>query len=213
VNPSKETILAIAYSLRLSPTEISYALSINNTPTEQEINHAKKYFNNLLNSNKVFGYFLDNRSKILAFSKGFKKLGVSENIDLDKLIGKNIVELTFDPNLGIREKFPEDYFDDITIPVLAVLKQEREFMLDDPYWVDMFNELSKYPDFDRLWEQVQKIKIDLFSEEARTVYFNILEHSIAMVFHINILPLDPRFSFVEYIPKRNLTKMLIKILG
>lgn len=197
INPTKETILKIATELNLSQTEISYLLDINHAdPTKKEIEETIKLINSHFKKKTVFAYLLDNKSKILEISDGFKILAKLVGLDLSKIYSSQLAEVVFNPDLGLR-KYIKD-FDAAAISVIAVLKQERDYLMDEAWWNDLLERLKRQPDFERLWNSVSDEELNLLEEEKRTVEFDIKIKRLKFVYTWTNLPKDPRFVVVEY---------------
>jgi transcriptional regulator with XRE-family HTH domain len=202
VNPTKETLLKISAKLKLSPLEEAYLLgTILIQPTNDEINDAIAQFQKLLDREDVFGYVLDQYSCIRALSKGFIGLAMANGLDWKKLIGRNVAEIILDPNLGLRKVLDESKLGGMVSRVLAVMKVEREFMLDEGYYAELMFRLRQLPDFYKYWDAISSTKYDIYDIENRRIYFNFGGKMVEGTYHITVLHPDPRFSFLEYILK------------
>jgi transcriptional regulator with XRE-family HTH domain len=198
VNPNKETIAKISSVLNLRPTEINYILNLGyDDVSEEDIQNAEKTFSTLLNSEKVYAYLLDNKSRIVALSSGFESLARGNGLDPKKLLNHHVAEVLFDPDIA-RGNFSEEEFEQTAIPVVAVLLQERYFMLQEAWWQELIKRLNNLPDFKRIWNKVQNINLNLFDESSRTVYFCLEGESVPMTYYLIISPEDTRFALLEY---------------
>lgn len=199
VNPTKETLLSIAKELKLTAVEIAYLTGITfDPPSEEEIESAKKVFQDLLDDPNVLGYLLDQYTRVVAFSSGFKILARINNINIENIIGHSVIEVLFDPSLGIRGIFDKNKFDETAVSVLAVIQQDRKYLSGGGWYEDLIHKLELTPDFKRLWEKTKKESVPLYSTAARTVFFELNGVSTPMVFHITNYHQDPRFMFIEY---------------
>lgn len=197
INPTKETISRIAKFFNLSQTELAYLLDINHTdPTNEEIDEARRSIASHFRKKSTFGYLLDNKSRIIDISDGFKLIGKIIRLDPNKLVGAQIAEIVFDSNYGLR-KYIKD-FDQTAISVVAVLRQEKEYLLDEPWWNELIKRLMKLPDFKRLWDELSGKEFEVFELSSRTVEFNLGFKTLKFVYSWTNLPKDQRFIIVEY---------------
>ncbi len=197
VNPTKETIVKVANFLKLSQAEVAYLLDVNHSdPTPEEVENMINSLRAHFKKKTVFAYLLDNKSIILEISDGFKIIAKLARLDLSKIYNSQVAEVVFDPSLGLR-KFIKD-FDNVATSVIAVLKQERDYLIDESWWKELIERLKKQPDFQRLWDSLPDEAINLLEEERRIVEFDLLVKKFEFTYTWTNIPNDPRFVVVEY---------------
>lgn len=202
VNPTKETLIRIAESLKLNQMETSYLVgNLLAEPSKQDIDFAIQHFRKLLDRPDVFGYVLDQYSRIQELSLGFIGLAEANGVNWQGLIGHHVAEIILDPNLGLRKVLDESRMEDMISRVLAVMKVERGFMLDEGWYAELMERLRRLPDFQGHWDSISATEFDIYDIENRRVYFKFGEQIVEATFHITVLFSDPRFSFLEYILK------------
>lgn len=199
-NPTKETLLRLADSLELNMAELLYIFGLNSLPPNtQDTNTAITIASSVLDDIRGFAYLLDNRSCIVKISKGFANLMTTLGVKADALIGKHVAEILFDESLGVRKYVDPKNFESSATYILAVLNQERNFLIDtDPWWQELINRLMRMSGFAPLWEKVKTRKIDIYSRDARTIAFLLKGERLTLTYSVTVLERDPRFSLVEY---------------
>lgn len=198
VNPTKETLLSIAQVLHLTSTETSYLLGIgHDDPTPEDIARAKKEVANLMASPQVFAYLLDNKARMVEVSQGFKDF-FANSFNTDVLIGHHINEIIFNPELKIMDALASESVELMAKVTAAVFKQEREYLLDEPWWKETVARILEYPLFRKYWEIEDSEYIDLLAPDMRIAYFKINEQKQKMIYHHTLLSMDNRFMIVEY---------------
>lgn len=204
-NPTKETIIKIAQSLGLNMAEIFYLFNLNSLPPEdKEVRHAQTLVTKVLSDPNSLAYLLDNRSCIVAISKGFTNLMASIGVSPETLVGHHVAEIMFNSDFGVRQFISEDKFKETAKYVLAVLHQERNYLIDtDPWWQELVNKLLVMPGFTEIWEEVKTQKIDVYSRESRTLSFSIHGKELILTYSVTVLESDPRFSLIEYISEQS----------
>ncbi len=201
VNPSKETLNNIANALNLTPTVRSYLFGASfREPTAEDISKAINEVHPILYSKNSLSYLLNLRSQILCLSEGFKQLCKEHALNPEDLIDKSVLEVFFDPKLATREFFTPRYFDSMGIHILAVVIQERNFLLHEPWWNDHLNRLFEFPDVSRLWKEAKNTSPNLYTREARTIYFETNKGTLRTELTISSLYSYPDISIVQYNP-------------
>lgn len=195
VNPTKETLLAIAQALRLNSQENAELLGLFTfNPTGYEIDEAKVEVADYLNRDDVIAYLLDDWAFVYAISKGLsKQLGFPEK-QLEQLIGKNLHEILFDPQYGIRGILDPAHFMEIMTQELARSRAEANWE-----YSKLLESLMHFPDFKTAWERSEQIlKQNLYSPTNKTVYLNIAGQNLQFDFSREKLKCNPRFELIEY---------------
>lgn len=199
MTPTKETIFDIARALKLSPTEISYLLNDQFMEiTESELVYAKSEFQKATKTDGVISYLLDPKGIVLDVSNAFRLIASQLGIDVDAMIGKQVIEILLDPQVGVRQAIAPENFAETVKNVLAVSKYERQYQLNEDWWKNKVAELSKYPEFVQAWEELKDTDVNLYGAEARTMHFRNNGLDMGVLFFTNALHHDPRFLYVEY---------------
>lgn len=199
VNPTKETLLAIAAALQLTPNIQGYLFGLAYTdPTEAEIKLVIDQLEPVFEDPHRLAYLLNTKSQILAMSEGFNKLCREVTIDSKALIGKNVLSIMFDPEIGAREFFDPEHFDEMGMHMLAVIHQERHFLLHEPWWQEFMDYLQSLPDVKRLLKLAESNRPNLQSENARKIYFKTPKGDVETIFNVITVPSDPRLFLIEY---------------
>ncbi len=199
INPTKETIVKIAKRLNLITAELMYLLDLNTEdPTSQEVEAIKNVVEPLFKKPYKFAYLLDNKSRILALSTGFKLIARLVHFDPNRIYNKNVAEVLFNPELGFRKFVKGEKFLETAKSVVAVLKQERRFLTHEPWWNELINRLLAYEDFKELWEDDRLESLNLMDPENRKLSLKVPGKRFNFEYSHSILNQDPRFMIVEY---------------
>jgi len=217
VNPTKETVREIAEYLKLDRKGIDYLIGpIAQPADEKEIQNAINAVKNHLSKKNIFGYLIDARFRAVYFSEGLKQLFApyitgSLNEVEQRLLGKTLIEIMLDENLGLTSFFPTERSDKFWYYQLSRYYREVGFMNDDPYFQRSLKCIEKNPLTKKIWEEVKHIDINLNSLDAKIVTFVIKGKEIKLRSARDPLPEHSRFETIEYIPTNKLHKFLAKI--
>jgi transcriptional regulator with XRE-family HTH domain len=211
-NPSKETLANIASALQLKPIEVQYLFSNSDEISDEEKEYVIGLVSSLLDSNVHFCYLLDMKSRYIEISKGLRSFFNTKNVDSDNLIGHPLEEVLFDPQFGIRDLIGEEQFENVAYRICSTTIQKQNHMLKDEWWDNHISFLNELPDFTRLYQKAMKEPDDIYSEESRTIDFNLKGLKIKTVYHANHLYTDPRFTLVEFRPQDTGIKLIQKLL-
>lgn len=200
VNPTKETLLEISSVLRLPPTERFHLLDetyqqINEKDVSRVISNLKELFR----KPGFLGYLIDDKYTVIAISESFKEFMQNLGIDPTKLERKNMLEVIFNPDLGIRGIIKSEEFESVAINLLAFFNQELSYRLNEPWWKELTQDLYQYPEFKELWETTQRTEVNGYDPEARVIEFDIGGQIIKTFYNLTAIYDDPRFTIAEYI--------------
>src|SRR3990170_8386705 len=111
VNPTKETILKISEVLKLKQNEKADLLNVIPLfPSQEDIDSAIKEVGDYFNKDGVIAYMYDDWWILRAASKDLPKiLNLTPEV-VKKVVGKNLLEMYFDPKLGVRGLLDTDHF-------------------------------------------------------------------------------------------------------
>lgn len=214
VNPTKETLEKIRYSLKINSRAFRYLdgdLSLREN--EDEIRSAIEAVKGYFSKNGVLAYLTDSRLNIQYASRGmFKALGISENFAEVNIYGKSLIQVATDPNLKVINSIDKNSFEDIVFYLLTRFYSECGFMIGDPSYESTVEYINKNELTRKLWKKAQEPDFETISSaEARGVTFKVFGLSISMKYSVESLPSDNRFDIVEYIPTNKIMKLLSKI--
>lgn len=199
VNPTKETLEAIAQTLDLSIASSTYLFGIGyDLPTQAETDKVIEALSDTLRNPESLAYLLNVRSEILEFSDGFKIICSQNQLDYKNITGKTIPEIFYNPALGFRQIFEGDNYLDMGLNVMAVYHQQRSHLLDEPWWKEQLKKLFTYPDAKKHYNLAKETTPNLFSKESNTIYFSFKNMTLRTSYENIPYVLDNRFFIVKY---------------
>ncbi|MBL8014999.1 MAG: helix-turn-helix transcriptional regulator [Candidatus Doudnabacteria bacterium] len=201
VNPNKETLLDICDALRLPIYERLYVIGANYSQvTTEERELVLEKLASTLADPEFLGYLLDDTYSVLAIGATYKTFLTQLGVDSDKLLGKNMLEIVFNPELGIRSAIPEARFDQIAINLMSFFYKELGFRLNEPWWEELLLRLKTFPRFQELWDSIEDKSINIYAPTSRKVFFKLGDNEIETSYSLGAVVYDPRFTLVEYKP-------------
>jgi transcriptional regulator with XRE-family HTH domain len=208
-NPTKETIDKLVKALNLNFNEIVY-LNENNFGhvTLAEINNAKEEIDSVLKSTKLIAYLMDGQLRVWEISKGLQLLLKLSDTEKNKLLGINLMEFICDPNLPAYKFIQGEGYMKMFEAQLARLLYERPYLYADHYWAGILKKLSKFDHFNIAFEKAKNNKLDVFSEESRTVGFDFWGFKIRLTYAKEDLKDNPKFNVIIYYPTNKLLRLL-----
>lgn len=211
VNPTKETILNITHCLQLNPFETMYVLDINhNDPSDEEMLKVKENMSEYMNKPWNFSYIVDNKSRFIEFSLGFKIIGKIGKIDYKKFYNQHVQEILFNPCLGFRDTIPDEKFREIALPVIQFYFEEKYYLFNEQWWEDMLAKLKEFEEFVQLYKEVELKREGNDSKGEQVLYMNLLGRRLKFYYQIIHMFQDPRFILVDFSlqSRRELSKIL-----
>ena len=217
VNPSKETVRTIGRILEMNDKEVDYLIGPLSIPaTQVEINLAINEIKDYMDQSATFAYLIDDRFRMLYVSKGFENVfkrlvpgydSISKNV-----IGNTMVGLIFDETLGVKKFLKTEFYDEMVYLQLARLKKQMEYMVDDKYYKQAKEVVSKYPGVYKIWKGIADVDINFNSLDAKRVEFNIYGIKTKLYFSREAVWKYPRFETIEYVPNNKFLKLVQKVI-
>ncbi|MFQ5493142.1 MAG: helix-turn-helix domain-containing protein [Candidatus Dojkabacteria bacterium] len=201
-NPSKETLGKISETLRLTQLERMYLLGFLDEPaTKIQINAAVESISDYFDKENTYAYLLDDRYNLIKISKGFISLLNLPKLLLKFAIGRNMVEVVFNPRSPVHKMIKWGETENLGKHQVSRLAVEFGYLQSEPWMQELMERLEKYPYFKKAWEEVQKSgPLDYYSKEARTVKLDSGGKTITFVYHVEQLKDHPRFMIIEFTP-------------
>jgi len=217
VYPSEKTIKKISKALGLNVSQSAHILGIYDYEiTESDILNINKKLDHYFKKITTFSYLIDNFERIIKFSTGFTVLSSALNVDLKKFLSKNIEEVIFDYNIGLRKFIPKNKFEEIVIPILQRLIEEKGYLFYEPWFKETLSRLEKLDNFNVLLNKAKFTPRNIYSESSKSVDFCIPLFGTFSFFYETIQYSDyPGFIIVNFKikeDKRKVNKILKKIL-
>jgi len=218
VNPTKETIREIAKTLKLNNRELDYLIGVTALPPSEEeirlaIEQVKPYFQKA----STFAYLIDERWRLLAYSKGIERLlsGLKDSPEvLERSIGKSMVEVIFGKKNKLKGRFfSSNYYNNpFQKYQLSRYKQEVAFMVDDESFLSTLETINNDTNLSKTWRQLEKELINTNSVEGKTTFIKILGIEVKLIYSREPLPSMPRFETIEIFPTNKLLKLLKRLV-
>ena len=202
VNPTKETILRISKVLKLTDRELDYLIGPTSIPaTLDEIHEAQNEIKDYFNTKGVIAYLVDDRYRLIAFSRSFIKLFNKHNdINYQKeIILKTLPELLLEPKYQLSSLFGSSV-DNLKL-LLTRFNNEMGFMKDDPYYLKIIKEIKNNDKAKKIWKDINsQSNVSLFSNPQRKISFKVMGKNFKMNYSNEHLQRFKRYDVVEYIP-------------
>ncbi|MBN1331697.1 helix-turn-helix transcriptional regulator [Candidatus Dojkabacteria bacterium] len=214
INPTKETIQKIIAVIKLSGLEISYLIGELAKPaTEEDIQEARNEVRGHFSNKTILAYLLDDRSRMLDISVGFKKLLALDQTAEVAFLGKTMPQIILDPSLGLRKYIETEDFKESLYFAFNRTWDEMNFMIGDPFYTEIVYWIEQEAFLKKIWKEFYEGKSQrVRTEESRTVYFDYQGKKIRMLYTNETLPKFPRFRIVEYTPTNYVIKLLQKFI-
>ncbi|MBN1332045.1 helix-turn-helix transcriptional regulator [Candidatus Dojkabacteria bacterium] len=219
VNPSKETVLYIGKILLLNDREVDYLIgTIAEPASDDEVQKAIEVLRNHYTNNNVYAYMLDDRFRMLYFSKGFEKifkrlLGDKYRETVSKILGDSVVALLVDDSYMIKKYLQTDKYMEMLYYQLGRVKKQMEFMRDDTWYRRNEKVVEKYPDIKNIWDEVDNNQYNFNSLESREIGLRVECFNIKMSLYREPLWNYPRFESIEYIPNSKFLQVVRRLIS
>ncbi|MCA9386597.1 helix-turn-helix transcriptional regulator [Candidatus Dojkabacteria bacterium] len=204
VNPTKETILQIANTLKLNSQEINYLIGITAQPaTALEIEEAKKEaYDELIKPGKL-AYLLDDRWRFIESSDAFIEYFNFTPQEVDYIMGKTTVQVILrqdSPMLTRLDKntYGDDY-EDLYRAYLRVYFSNISYMNDDIVFQSTLKDIRENDLTKRIWDSLTYEKDMAYeSQDKRLLHFNINGKRSTLSYSDQALLKNSRFVIVDY---------------
>lgn len=195
VNPTKETLLQISKTLKLTEKELADLMEVRPIqPTTEEIQAALEETGNLLSQDDRYIYLVDENSIVYAVSEGFINLLKIDRNNIPKFAGKPVLELIFDPAFGILK-----YLDLRRSLPAAAIEIARLNYTQKGIAKFLNNRFRRMDHYQELLKESEKVKYeDTVSTPRRQVYIYVNGKSKAFRYNKENLRINFRFGLVEY---------------
>lgn len=195
VNPTKETILELGKILILNSKEISDLLGVRQLrPTEEEIQNAIDECKLYLDKDNIVAYLLDENGILYYASQGFKDLLNLSEEQVRNVIGREILELALDENLGISQFL--DFEKNKRTLAIELSRISMESNIAEEYLDEV---LRKYPAAAEIFSIADQITLpEVLSPDNKRVFFKVGDNRIVYSYSQEKLKQNQRFELVEY---------------
>lgn len=197
VNPTKETLAAIANELRISTEErlSLYNLDLGD-PIAEDTAKAREQVAEYFSLPSTFAILLDNRWNIIDVSKGF--FGIFEQLvpSVEAILQSHLLEMVYDEKLGISQFI--DNWQDFILDELALFRLSQRTHTTEGWYQDLIKELEQLPLFQKHWRESQEITEPFLSKDSRNIRLKVGGQEIRMRTHFRHLNFDPRFELLDY---------------
>ncbi len=215
INPTKETIHNISKALKLTNWEIEYMIgNTRQKATIEEIKEAREYIRKYFNKKTTFAYMTDERSRLIAVSKGFKLFANINDEQEKKLLYKLFPLMLLRDEFGIKEFIDPGKYENIIKMAFARTYTEMGFMIKDPYLGQIECEINKIPFLKETWNSFKQDKrnLPIRTLDSQVVYLKYKKIKFKLIYHSEILPINQRFCILDYRPNNILLSIIKKIL-
>ncbi len=195
VNPTKETILQLAKVLKLNEKELSDLLGVKPLlPTRIEVDKALEECKTYLDNEEIIAYLVDENGVVYYISLGFKNLLSLTEEQVEKAIGKEILEIVLDPQLGISDSL--DLERNKKTIAIELVRISMESNIAEEYLSEV---LSKFPLASEIFSLAKNITIsEVLAPLNKKAYFRINGDQIQYSYSQEKLKKNQRFELVEY---------------
>jgi transcriptional regulator with XRE-family HTH domain len=215
VNPTKETILRIASTLKLTNHELDYLIgSFADPVSQEEIEEAKRDVEEYFSKRGMLAYLVDDRWRIWKVSPLLVKfLGVSSE-QFDKAIGKTVIELIVDENYGVVKNMSEEKYEDLLRNQLTYYHSDVNFTKGESIYENTVTAIKNNSISARIWKEVTEKNTSVLhmSPDISTAYFNILGHDVSLKLYREQLLKHSRMEIIEFIPSSKMLKLLAQLM-
>ena|SRR3990172_1797236 len=214
VNPTKETLVKIAASLKLNDRESSYLYGdLAEAATPKEIEKIIAQCREYLTKKGVLAYIVDDRNRLIDVSDDFFRfLGIPKEIK-PSIVSRPFIEIIFDPKIGVLASLDEKERYETLYNYLERLYADMGFMVDDLYYGKIIQFIKDNPLATQIWQKVVKEHVaNLQPLVKRRVVFKVGGISIPLHYSDEQILNNRRFEMVEYSPTSKLIRFLTKIL-
>lgn len=194
VNPSKETLHAIAEALKLNYRQKVDLFQITSLlPTPKEIESAREESEKYIGNDTCYAYLLDEWGRIHAASKQILKIFGITREEADKLWGKNLLELLLDPNLPVRKAIDPDFYESVMI--VEIKRSVVEMYMED---LESFTKLLDNPEFAAYYQKSKELPDEIvYSPQAKQTFLIVDGKKFRFSFSRENLKQNTRFRIIE----------------
>jgi len=205
-NPTKETLIKIIKQLSLTEKEANSLLFFEMEElTESEIQRAVEDTQAYLSSSPYPAYLADDRFRVHNWNLPMLKLLGADERYAQKFRGICSLAVLFSPDLPFRQSIPKDRFKTIGMHEIQYFLDEIHYDLKkEMKWVcELILVLTKFPDFNDIWEQAQYNYRRGLEPGENIIYFNVSGKTEKFFMSVIKQTAHPRFRIVEYLPQNN----------
>jgi transcriptional regulator with XRE-family HTH domain len=201
-NPTKETLLAIVDTLKLTKQEKIelFGISKNLPPTEAEVGLAIEEVQVLLNTPGRLIYLVDDWWTLRAVSKTLIDFLNIPSEQLNTAYNKDIVSVFFDPAYGVRKTIDPEYLVQSFAIELARIKGELDKPEYGDYYTKILQSISKTPQFEQILEESKKYEKDVILAGERTSHLILNNQKLTLHHGREKLKQNPRFEMIHLFP-------------
>ena len=194
VNPTKETMQKIAAELKLTQKE-----KVSLFPTKEEITSAISEVNAYLERPGFLGYLVDDWWVLHAASNSLIAMLNLDPATMRKAIGKNLLEVYFDPSFGVIQNMDPDRL----VNNFAIETARAKAELNPEYYGDYFEtivqKLISFPYTKEILKRVNEVEdnVEVVSAGLRVSHLIIKGQKITLNHAREKLKKNPRFELIE----------------
>lgn len=214
VNPTKETVIEIASSLKLMEKEIAYLIGNIVFPADdKEIEKIKAEIKPYFSNKKVLAYLLDDRNRAIDLSEGFLSFLKWDEGMKQKIVNRTYIEIILDPAFGIKKLLSEKEYPVTVESMLSRFYFEMGFMQDDEFYKNTVKAIEAEPIANKIWKKILANPPKFFSTlNSRTVVFKLFGFNVPLIYSIEPMSSNNRFELIEYTPTNKFVRLLSKIV-
>ncbi len=213
VNPTKETLEKIGQALNLTLKQIVYLNGLlADCATEQEVALAINKVSEYFHRKGVLSYMIDDRWRLLYASGSFINLLGFTQAEVNKILGKTLVEVMVDETLGAMKFLEGENYEKLLEDELSRFYFEVGFMGDDP----IFQKSLKSIESNQIAKKVWNIVIDKKDPPLHhigTSSVKLKVNGLNLHFYVirEFIHKYPRFEIIEFIPANPVIKLLSRL--
>lgn len=194
VNPTKETLQAIAAVLKLDNTELSDLFGLQQLlPTQAEVEAAIQEVSPYFAQPNTYAYLLDEWANFYHASIAILDLLHIGKETVQKLYGKSMLEIMVNPLYGLNDIFAKEHF--LEMYANEVARTRMESKLED-HFPDLVTRLLKFPEFKTCWEQADDPR-KVFSQATKVVYMQVGDNRVRFHYSREKLKQNQRFEIID----------------
>ena len=203
INPSKELLLKIFETLRLSEEEIRSTLGIEfDQVNKEEIKTAVLSTKEYIDSSDYPSYLADDYFFVHHWNKKILRLLNVPPLLAEPLRGANVLEIMFHP-LFMKTMDANRWKCLVIEDLIFFMRMTNYFLVPQNKVVnELFYSLKKHPEFEKYWNQAKEKYTKEIIPGENLIYFRKgRKEECYYMSTINVLP-SPRFRIIEYIPQK-----------
>lgn len=215
INPTKETLVKLANSLKLSDREFRYLVSTrNSSPTDQEINALGELIIDEVNSCQFPCYITDYFGRIWFWNEMSLELYDIDRELAIKSKGINFIKVLIYPEFNLVSKIPKKYWPTFFKEQVMTYKKIMYTYRKEDFNLEEIRELETNKEFSNNWkEEIENDSLKI-SNTLKVIYDSqILDIEIITTTLLE----DYRFLLVRYYPRDAITakafEKIRKIVG